>query len=239
MDDEDATRHLCRDVVMESGLRPRMASTTEQALEILEQYPVDIVLTDIRVPQLGGIELLKRVRETFPQTAVIVLTHSTEQLRVPWRRPVSEPPTMLRSSFHIPELRGKLDRVKVRSLEMDQENRALAGATPHSAGLCGADRPFPENAACVPPHRESEPAQLSCPHPWRESGTGKELVARSVHYSGPRRNRPFVPVDCSALVPTLIESELFGYVKGAFTGARMQSKQGLIGSGWRRNVVSR
>ena len=62
-----------------------------------------------------------------------------------------------------------------------------------------------------------------------ESGTGKELVARSIHYSGARRNRPFVPVDCSALVPTLIESELFGYVKGAFTGA-MHSKQGLMES---------
>src|ERR1700722_15706712 len=74
VDDENTTRDLCRDVVADSGLRTRTASTTEQALEILEQYPVDIVLTDLRVPELGGIELLKRIRETYPQTAVIVLT---------------------------------------------------------------------------------------------------------------------------------------------------------------------
>ena len=74
VDDEDSTRNLCRDVVMDSGLRTRTASTTEQALEILDQYPVDIVITDLRVPQIGGLELLKRVRQDFPQVAVLVLT---------------------------------------------------------------------------------------------------------------------------------------------------------------------
>ncbi len=66
VDDEDEIRNLCRDVAAESGLRVRMAATTEQALEILDQIPVDIVLTDLRVPQLGGVELLKRIRDTYP-----------------------------------------------------------------------------------------------------------------------------------------------------------------------------
>ena len=66
VDDEDSVRDLCRDVVRDSGLYARTASTTEQALEILDQHPVDIVITDLRVPQLGGIELLKRVRENYP-----------------------------------------------------------------------------------------------------------------------------------------------------------------------------
>jgi DNA-binding NtrC family response regulator len=74
VDDEDATRSLCHDVVTDSGLRTRTASTTEQALEIPDQMPVDILITDLRVPQFGGLELLKRVRTSYPQTAVLVLT---------------------------------------------------------------------------------------------------------------------------------------------------------------------
>src|SRR5580704_17949423 len=74
VDDEDAPRSLCRDVVAESGLRTKLASTTEQALDILDQSPIEIVITDLKVPQLGGIELLKRVKETYPQAAVMVLT---------------------------------------------------------------------------------------------------------------------------------------------------------------------
>ena len=93
VDDEDATRNLCRDVVADSGVRTRTASTTEQALEILDQNPIDIVITDLRVPQLGGIELLKRIREIYPQTAVIVLTQygtiesAVEGFPGSWARP--------------------------------------------------------------------------------------------------------------------------------------------------------
>src|SRR5580704_3263031 len=74
VDDEDATRNLCRDVVNEAGFRTKVASTTEQAQEILDQFPIDILITDLRVPLMGGISLLKRVRELHPDTAVIVLT---------------------------------------------------------------------------------------------------------------------------------------------------------------------
>ena len=74
VDDEDATRNLCRDVATDSGHNTRTASTTEEALRILEEQPIDIVITDLRVPQMGGIELLKRIRDSHPQTSVIVLT---------------------------------------------------------------------------------------------------------------------------------------------------------------------
>jgi DNA-binding NtrC family response regulator len=224
VDDEDTTRNLCRDVVMNAGLRTRTASTTEQALEILDQFPIDIVLTDLRVPQLGGIELLKRVRATYPQTAVIVLTQygtiesAVEATRMGAADYVTKP-------FHIPELRGKLDRV-ARSLEIDQENRVLREALrsrPGFGGLIGISTKMQRVYRVVEKVSQHNYPVLIL----GESGTGKELIARSIHFSGTRRNKPFVPVDCSALVPTLIESELFGYVKGAFTGA-VQSKTGLM-----------
>src|SRR5580698_8178046 len=141
VDDEDATRSLCHDVVTDSGLRTRTASTTEQALEILEQYPVDIVITDLRVPEIGGLELLKRVRETRPQTPVIVLTqYGTIESAVEATR--NGAADYVTKPFHIPELRTKLDRV-VRSLELDQENRVLREqlrTRPGFAGLIGTSQ---------------------------------------------------------------------------------------------------
>jgi DNA-binding NtrC family response regulator len=226
VDDEDTTRNLCRDVVADSGLRTRTASTTEQALEILEECPIDIVITDLRVPQLGGLELLKRIREAHPRTAVMVLTQygtiesAVEATRMGAADYITKP-------FHIPELRGKLDRI-VRSLEMDQENRVLREqlrTRPGFAGLIGVSPKMQRVYRMIEKVSQHNYPVLIL----GESGTGKELVARSIHFSGSRRSKPFVPVDCSSLVPTLIESELFGYVKGAFTGA-MHSKIGLIES---------
>src|ERR1700683_25598 len=226
VDDEDTTRNLCRDVVSESGLRTKLASTTEQALDILDQSSVDIVITDLRVPQLGGIELLKRVKETYPQAAVIVLTQygtiesAVEATRMGAADYVTKP-------FHVPELRSKLDRV-VRLLEVNQENRILREqlrSRPGFAGLIGVSPKMQRVYRLIEKVSQHNYPVLIL----GESGTGKELVARSIHFSGTRRKDPFVPVDCSSLVPTLIESELFGYVKGAFTGA-VHSKTGLMQS---------
>jgi two-component system response regulator HydG len=215
---------LCHDVVTDSGLRTRTASTTEQALEILDQMPVDILITDLRVPQIGGLELLKRVRSNYPQTAVLVLTQygtiesAVEATRLGAADYITKP-------FHIPELRSKLDRM-IRLLDVDQENRVLRETLrtrPGFADLIGVS---------VKMQRVYRLIERVSQHAYPvlilgESGTGKELVARSVHFSGVRRNKPFIPVDCSSLVPTLIEAELFGYVKGAFTGA-LHAKQGLM-----------
>ena len=224
VDDEDSIRDLCRVVVRDSGLHPRTASTTEQALEILDQDPVDIVITDLRAPQLGGIELLKRVRELYPHMAVIVLTqYGTIESAVEATRMGAA--DYLTKPFRIPELRDKLNRI-VRLLEVDQENRVLREqlrTRPGFGCLTGLSPKMQRVYRLIEKVSQHNYPVLIL----GESGTGKELVAQSIHFYGPRCNRPFVPVDCTALVPTLIESELFGYVKGAFTGA-VHSKQGLM-----------
>ena len=176
------------------------------------------------MPLLGGVELLKRIRETYPQTAVIVLTqYGTIESAVEATRMGAV--DYLTKPFHVPELRGKLDRV-VRLLEIDQENRVLREqlrTRPGFGGLIGVSAKMQRVYRLIEKVSQHNYPVLIL----GESGTGKELVAGSIHFCGPRRNRPFVPVDCTALVPTLIEAELFGYVKGAFTGAS-HNKQGLL-----------
>jgi two-component system response regulator HydG len=127
--------------------------------------------------------------------------------------------------FRIEELRSRLERA-ARAVELQQENyllREQLRTRPGFGGLIGVSERMQRVYKIVQKVSLHEYPVLIL----GESGTGKELVAKSMHFSGPRKDRPFVPVDCSSLVPTLIESELFGYVKGAFTGA-LHGKQGLL-----------
>jgi two-component system response regulator HydG len=185
---------------------------------------VDIIITDLRVPEIGGLELLKRVKQSHPRVPIIVLTQygtiesAVEATRIGAADYVTKP-------FHIPELRTKLDRV-VHSLELDEENRVLREqlrTRPGFAGLIGLSPEMQRVYKLIEKVSQHNYSLLIL----GESGTGKELVAQSIHFAGPRSNRPFVPVDCSSFVPTLIESELFGHVKGAFTGAN-QTKRGFM-----------
>jgi len=227
VDDEDATRELCRDIAAEMSLEVRTASTTDEALEILEQSPVDIVVTDLKVPQLGGIELLKRIGSSHPGTSVMVLTQygtietAVMATRLGARDYVTKP-------FHVEELRAKIARL-IQTVELDHENRVLREqlrTRPGFGGLIGVSAKMQRVYKMVEKVSQHNYPVLIL----GESGTGKELVARSIHFLGVRQNKPFVPVDCSGLVPTLIESELFGYVKGAFTGAQ-NARKGLLETG--------
>ena len=224
VDDQTETREVCSSIIQEAGLRPREASTTEQALLILEQQPIDLAILDIRVPALGGMELLKRIREKYPEIPVMMLTQygtiesAVEAIRLGAVDYITKP-------FHVDDLRSKLKQF-VHSRSLDHENRVLREqlrTRPGFGGLVGVSPPMQKVYRLIEKvSRHNSPVLIL-----GESGTGKELVARSIHFMSVRQDRAFCPVDCSSLVSTLIESELFGYVKGAFTGANA-SKQGLL-----------
>jgi DNA-binding NtrC family response regulator len=224
VDDEASIRENCVTVASQTGMRAIAVATAEEALEVLEQSAIDILLTDLKLPGTSGMDLIRRVHDTHPQVVVVVLTQygtidsAIEVTRMGAADYVTKP-------FRIEELRSRLERV-ARAVDLQQENRLLREqlrARPGFGGLIGVSERMLRVYKMVEKVSQHEYPVLIL----GESGTGKELVARSVHFSGPRRNKPFAPVDCSSLVPTLIESELFGYVKGAFTGA-VQAKQGLL-----------
>jgi two-component system response regulator HydG len=170
------------------------------------------------------LDLLKQVHEMYPQIAVVVLTqYGTIASAVAATRMGAV--DYVTKPFHVDDMKSRLERV-ARDLDLDRENRLLREqlrTRPGFGGLIGVSAKMQRVYKMTEKVSQHEYPVLIL----GESGTGKELVARSIHFSGPRKDRPFAPVDCSSLVPTLIESELFGYVKGAFTGA-MQAKQGLL-----------
>lgn len=226
VDDDPSALRLCAEIAEHARLHVRTATTTEQALETLDEHTVDIVVTDLRVPELGGLELLRRVREHYPTVAVLMLTqYGTIQTAVEATRLGAS--DYITKPFHVDELRRKLQRL-VHEQEIDQENRVLREqlrTRPGYKELIGTSPKMQRVYNLIEKVSQHNYPVLIL----GESGTGKELVARSIHFSGARRNGPFVPLDCTALAPTLIESELFGYVRGAFTGA-MHNKHGMFES---------
>src|SRR3989449_8682676 len=224
VDDEMSIREACATVSEQCGMKAVAVATADEALEVLEHSAVDIVLTDLKLQQSSGVDLLKQVHDRHPEVAVVVLTQygsiesALEVTRLGAVDYVTKP-------FRIEELRSRLERV-ARAVELQQENTLLREqlrTRPGFGGLIGVSMKMQRVYKMMEKVSQHNYPVLIL----GESGTGKELVARSIHFSGPRRQKPFVPVDCSALVPTLIESELFGYVKGAFTGA-LHSRQGLL-----------
>jgi DNA-binding NtrC family response regulator len=224
VEDEEATRKLCSDVAESCGMKVIAVAAVDEALELLESHAVDIVLTDLKLQESSGLDLLKRVRDVYPQVAVVVLTQygtidsAVEATRMGAADYVTKP-------FHVEDLKTRLMRV-ARDADLHRENQLLREqlrTRPGFGGLIGVAERMQRVYKMIEKVSQHQYPVLIL----GESGTGKELVARSIHFSGERKNRPFTPVDCSALVPTLIESELFGYVKGAFTGA-FQTKQGLL-----------
>ena len=224
VDDERVVREGCRDVAQTLGFTTYTAENAEQAYKLLETTSVDVVLLDLRLPGMGGLEALRLIKQRRPDTVVIVVTgYATVQSAVQAMKHGAY--DYVTKPFNMDELRILLDRV-TGHLKLTTENRILREQVRSRHGFGGLVGRAPEMERL---YRIISKAANST-HPvliMGESGTGKEVVARAVHYSGAYKDKPFIPVDCGSLVPSLIESELFGYVKGAFTGAQ-HAKQGLL-----------
>ena len=213
--------------VLERNLRTEhyqvfTASSVPEAIRILEATPVDLVITDLKMPEVSGIDLVRHVRENLKDTEVIMITGypSIDGAVTAVKAGAQD---FLSKPFTDEELLGAVRR----TLDKLQARKTVQGPSEEiessSYGLLGnseaIQRVFRSIAKAV-----STTATVLISG---ESGTGKELVARAIHYHSPRASSPFVPVNCGAIPEELLESELFGHVKGAFTGA-LETRAGFF-----------
>ena len=227
VDDEESIRRLCMTVAQGLGFTCMEAGNGEAALALLEEQPAHIILTDLVMPQMSGLEFLEKVRRMLPRSEVAVMTgHGSVETAVQAMKLgaydyISKPFSPLE------ELRLFLRRMaeKVRLVEENEFLRERMDAETELHGIVGASPKIQDVLRMIARLKDTCTPVLIM----GESGTGKELVARAIHFRGTLASRPFVAVDCGSLVPTLIESELFGYERGAFTGA-LRSKPGLFQS---------
>ena len=224
VDDDDSVRSACCEIARRMGFHVHEADSVPSARTTLKKLPVDLLLLDMKLPGGGGLSLLEETKVLHPETAVLVMTafatvsSAVEAMRIGAADYLTKP-------FAMEELTTMLDRAAQRR-HFDLESRMLREKLRSQKGDGNIIGNSPEMEKL---YRILSKVAFST-HPvliLGESGTGKEMVARSIHFNGPNAKKPFVPVDCSSLAPTLIESELFGYVKGAFTGAN-RSKEGLL-----------
>src|SRR5450432_2601953 len=197
----------------------------ESALALLEEQPAHIILTDMVMPNMSGLTFLEKVKKMLPRCEVAVMTgHGSVETAVQAMKLgaydyISKPFSPLE------ELRLFLRRMaeKVRLVEENEFLRERVDTETELHGIVGASAKIQDVLRMISRLKDTHTPVLIT----GESGTGKELVARAIHFRGSLAQTPFVAVDCGSLVPTLMESELFGYEKGAFTGAT-RTKAGLF-----------
>lgn len=209
-----AERGAAEGVLAESGLGVAVVNSAELALRHLELYPTDVVVADADLPG-SGVELLRKVNALAPETPVI-LTSARGDLRAAVAAMRAGAADFLARPLSSAELAHAVNK----ALTATEQVRDSAPVLPLGGALLGDSRAIREVYATV---RRAAPT-LSTVLVRGESGTGKELVARLIHDHSPRADGPFVRVHCAALPDALLESELFGYEKGAFTGANTQAK---------------
>ena len=224
VDDDQPVLRVVERLAAKVGFDVVACGSGSEAMRELLRKPADLAMLDLRMPDVNGLDLLRQIRSAVPSCEVILMTahaavdSAVEAIKLGAREYLTKPFDFDRLREVLVEIREELERrAQVVALEShlarELEFCGMMGRSPVMQELFSLIQRLAPHAKVV---------LVS-----GETGTGKELAARAFHQAGPRRNRPFVTINCSAVVATLFESELFGHVRGAFTGA-VESKQGLF-----------
>ena len=224
VDNDEASRSACVEIAARLGYRAQGIAALEGVRSTLLQFPSDIVLIDLPRNGDSGLETVAEINALYPRISIIAMApvNSATMALAAVHCGASD---YLNKPFTVDELSASLERAGGHT-HIDVQTQRLRGRLRQQDGMGQMIGHTPQMEKLY--HILLKVAQTT--HPvliLGESGTGKEMVARTIHTSGPNADKPFLPVDCGSLVPTLVESELFGYVKGAFTGAS-HAKDGLL-----------
>lgn len=221
VDDEQSYRQLLTLVFEGEGHTIRTASNGREAVELVNEEAPDVIVSDVRMPDMDGIEMLRAVRETHADLGVIFMTAhaSVESAREAFKLGADD---FVTKPFDVEELKLIVKKT-LEKQELIVENRAFKRAQRDRGSvknIIGSSAKMQSIYQMIETVAEVQSTILIN----GESGTGKELVARAIHDLSPRAEKPFISINCGAFTETLLESELFGYVKGAFTGANTNRK---------------
>src|SRR5580765_6813669 len=208
VDDEQSIRKLCMTIGGSLGYSCAEAESAEVALSRIEQESPDLILTDLKLPTQSGVELLRQAKSLFPRTEVAIMTgHGSIESAVDAMKLGAY--DYIEKPFRVEKMRLLLQRMaeKVRLVTDNEFLRERVSTEANLDGIIGTSANIQDVLRMVSRLKDTRtPVLIS-----GESGTGKELVARAIHFRGTMAQTPFVAVDCGSLVPTLMESELFGY----------------------------
>ncbi|HZY30510.1 MAG TPA: sigma-54 dependent transcriptional regulator, partial [Candidatus Methylomirabilis sp.] len=233
VDDEQAMREFLTMLLEKQGHRVITAAEGEQALQLVAEEPPDLVISDLRMPNVDGIALLAGIRKQYPELPVILITaYASSDSTIQAMRLGAD--DYITKPFRIEEIRLVVEKALARRLakEQDRASQPAIPGEPQLNGIIGRSQKMIELYKLISKIAGLDSTVLIT----GESGTGKELVARTIHCASPRGDHPFLAINCGGIPEELLESELFGHVKGAFTGA-VSHKTGLLEVAHRGTVL--